>query len=252
VDKDEAQIGIKEGIMIVTQDSGYSKYPSVKEKSFKTFSQIRDEIATTPTEEIADETKRDIVAIDMLSRVFLLEDVMINDGNFGMVEVSRKDSEGTKTKWKIVDFMPSKSPKGKEYLGNQKYMYTNHYGGINITCGFTSGNFSHTYREDSPVNKFLGDRRAKELWGATITSLEEGKSCRKTGIDKAIQESFEEVQKFLDRIKDILKLTEENGRVKDLTTRRLQDLAAYRECTLRNFKELSEGLKRDSTRETGL
>jgi hypothetical protein len=252
VDKDVSQTGIEKGIMIVTQDSGYTKHPSVKEKSFKTFGQIRDEIATTLTEEITDETKRDIVAIDMLSRVFLLEDVMVNDGNFGMVEVSKKDSGDTKTKWKIVDFMPPKSPKGKEYLGDKKYVYTNHYGGSTIVYGFTSGNFSHTYREDSPVNKILGDRRAKELWDTTITSFEEGKSGRKIGIDIAIQESFEEVQQFLDHNKYILKLTEEDGRFKDLTTRRIHDLTAYRDCTLRNFKELFDGLKRDSARETGL
>lgn len=161
VDGDVAQTGVEEGIMIITQDSSYTKQPSLQEKSFKTFGQIRDEITTTPSEEIADETKRDIVAIDMLSRVFLLEDIMVNDGNFGMVEVSRKDSEETKTKWKIVDFMPPKSQKGKEHLDDRKYAYTNHYGGSTITHGFTSGNFSHTYREDSPVNKILSDKERR-------------------------------------------------------------------------------------------
>jgi hypothetical protein len=39
--------------------------------------------------------------------------------------------------------------------------------------------------------------------------------------------------------------------MKPLTTRRIQDLATYRDCTLENFKELSDGLKRDSSRETG-
>jgi hypothetical protein len=252
VDGNVVQTGVEEGIMIVTQDSGYTKTPAEKEKSFKTFGQIRDEIATTPSEEIADETKRDIVEIDMLSRVFLLEDIMVNDGNFGVVEVSQKGSEETKTKWKIVDFMPPKSQKGKEHLGDKKYAYTNHYGGSTITHGFTSGNFSHTYEEDSPLNKILSDRRTKELWGSAITSLEGGKSERKPGIERAVQESFEEIQQFLDRNKDTLRLTEVDGRFKDLTTRRIQDLAAYRDCTLRNFKELSEGLKRDSSRETGL
>ena len=67
----------------------------------------------------------------------------------------------------------------EQYLGNQKYTYTNHYGGNNITYGFTSSNFSHTYREDSPVNNILGDTKTKELKGTSIASLEEGKSKAK-------------------------------------------------------------------------
>ena len=72
VDGDVAQTGVEEGIMIITRDSSYTKQPSLEEKSFKTFGQIKDEIASTPSEEIADETKRDIVAIDILSRLFFL------------------------------------------------------------------------------------------------------------------------------------------------------------------------------------
>ena len=251
-DRHIPETGVEEGIMIITQDSGYTKQPSVKDKSFKTFAQIRGEIATTPSEEIADETKRDIVVIDMISRAFCLGDVMVNSGNFGRVDVENRASETTKSKWKVVDFLPPKVPKGKEHLGDKKYLYSPYYGGGDITHGFKSGNFSHTYEEDSPLNKILSDRRTKELWGSAITSLEGGKSERKPGIERAVQESFEEIQQFLDRNKDTLRLTEVDGRFKDLTTRRIQDLAAYRDCTLRNFKELSEGLKRDSSRETGL
>jgi hypothetical protein len=90
------------------------------------------------------------------------------------------------------------------------------------------------------------------LWGSAITSLEGGRSERKLGIERAVQESFEDIQQFLDRNKDTLRLTEADGRMKPLTTRRIQDLTAYCDCTLRNFRELSEGLKRDSSRETGL
>jgi hypothetical protein len=243
VDGDVVQTGVEEGIMIITRDSSYTKQPSVEEKSFKTFGQIKDEIASTPSEEIADETKRDIVAIDILSRVFLLEDIMVNDGNFGMVEVSRKGSEETKTKWKIVDFMPPKSQKGKEHLVDKKYVYTNHYGGSTITHGFTSGNFSHNYAEDSPVNKILRDKSAKELWVSAIASLEDGKSERKSRIELAVHESFEEIAQFLRKNEELLRLKEANGSIKPLTTRRIQDLAAYRDCTLGNFKELFHGLK---------
>ena len=251
-DRQIPETGVEEGIMIITQDSGYTSLPSVKDKSFKTFTQIRDEIATTPPEEITNETKRDIVVIDMISRAFCLGDVMVNSGNFGRVDVETRASETTKSKWKVVDFLPPKVLEGKEYWGDKKYLYSPYYGGGDITHGFKSGNFSHTYKEDSPVNMILSDRRTKELWGSTITSLEGGKSERKLGLERAVQESFEEIQQFLDRNKDTLSLTEVDGRFKDLTTRRIQDLTAYRDCTLRNFRELSEGLKRDSSRETGL
>jgi hypothetical protein len=246
VDGDVAQTGLEEGIMIVTRDSSYTKQLSLEEKSFKTFGEIKDEIASTPSEEIADETKRDIVAIDILSRVFLLEDVMVNDGNFGMVEVSRKGSGETKTKWKIVDFMPPKSQKGKEHLGEKKYAYTNHYGGSSIVYGFISGNFSHTYSEDSPVNKILSDKRAKELRVSTISSLEVGKSERKYRIELAVHESFVEIVQFLRNNEESLRLKEADGGIKPLTTRRIQDLEAYRDCTLGNFKELLNALKETS------
>jgi hypothetical protein len=81
-------------------------------------------------------------------------------------------SETTKSKWKVVDFLPPKVLKGKEYWGDKKYLYSPYYGSGDITHGFKSGNFSHIYEEDSPVNMILSDRRTKELWGSTITSLE--------------------------------------------------------------------------------
>jgi hypothetical protein len=243
VDRDVAQTGIGEGIMIITRDTSYTKQPSLEEKSFKTFGEIKDEIASTPAEEIADETKRDIAAIDILSRVFLLEDIMVNDGNFGVVEVLQKGSEETKTKWKIVDFMPPKSQKGKAHSGDRKYAYTNHYGGSTITHGFTSGNFSHTYAEDSPVNKILSDRRAKELRFSAIASLEDGKLKRKSCMELAVNASFEEILQFLRKNEERLRIKQADGTIKPLTTRRIQDLAAYRDCTLGNFTELFNGLK---------
>jgi hypothetical protein len=246
VDRDVAKTGVEEGIMIITRDCSHTKQPSLKEKSFQTFGQIKDEIDSTPFEDIVDETKTDIVAIDILSRVFLLEDVMVNDGNFGMVEVSRTGSEETKTKWKIVDFMPPKSQKGKEHFGDKKYAYTNHYGGSTITYGFTSGNFSHNYTEDSPVNKILSNKKAKELWGSAIVSIKDGKSKKKSGIELVVNESFEDMMQFLQKHEESLRLIDTDGNFKPLTARRIQDLAAYRDCTLGNFKDLFHGLMETS------
>jgi hypothetical protein len=243
VDGDLAQTGVGEGIMIITQDSSYTKRSSLEQKSFKTFGEIKNEIASTPSEAIAVETKRDIITIDVLSRVFLLEDIMVNDGNFGIVEVSQKGSEETKSKWKIVDFMPPKSLKGKEHLGDRKYAYTHHYGGSTVTHGFISGNFSHTYAEDSPVNKILSEKKSKKLCVSAVASLEDGKSERKTGIEIAANDSYDEIMHFLRKNEECLRLKEADGSIKPLTTRRIHDLAAYRDCTLGNFKELYNGLK---------
>ena len=85
-----------------------------------------------------------------------------------------------------------------------------------------------------------------------IDSVEGGKSGKKPGIGQAIDESFREITGFLEHNAETLRLKEVDGRFKDLTTRRIQDLTAYCDCTMRNFRELSEGLKRDSSRETGL
>ena len=67
---------IEEGILIATQDLGYTKKPDKKEKSFKTFAEVGAELSTAPLESVDENTTRDIIAIDMLSRAFLLEDVM--------------------------------------------------------------------------------------------------------------------------------------------------------------------------------
>ncbi len=108
-DRHLPETGVEEGIMIVTQDSGYTKSPGEKEKSFKTFSQIKDQFDLVPVAEVGESTKKDLIIIDMLSRIFCLGDVMVNAGNFGVVEVSQRDSDEVKSKWKVVDFLPPRS-----------------------------------------------------------------------------------------------------------------------------------------------
>jgi hypothetical protein len=83
----------------------------------------------------------------------------------------------------------------------------------------------------------------KELWVCTIASLECGKSeKRKSRIERVVIESFEEIVQFLRTNEESLRLKEADGSIKPLTTRRIQDLAAYRDCTLGNFRELFHGL----------
>jgi len=76
------------------------------------------------------------------------------------------------------------------------------------------------------------------LWVSAIASLEDSKSEGKTGIELVVNESFQEIVQFLRKKEESLRLKEADGSIKPLTTRRIQDLAAYRDCTLGNFKEL--------------
>jgi hypothetical protein len=181
----------------------------------------------------------------MISRAFLLDDVMVNGGNFGRVDVTQRDSKEIKSKWKVVDFMPPKVAKGKEYLKGNKYKYTNHYGGSSIAHGFITGNFSHIYEEDSPVNRILADKQTDELWESVVESLVDGKhEGKKSGIQQAVHDSFSDIMEILDVNKALLRLTEEiDGSYKAQAIRRIQDLESYRDCTLENFKELISGLK---------
>lgn len=162
-DRHIPETGVEEGIMIATQDSGYTKTPTEKEKSFRTFSQVKDQLDTIPIEEVGEGTKRDLIVIDMLSRIFCLGDVMVNAGNFGVVEVSQKDSDEVKSKWKVVDFLPPKSESDEA----DRYTYGKFYRryGFGITESFASrnGNPSHTYESESPVSKILRNKKTEEL-----------------------------------------------------------------------------------------
>ena len=83
IDKDAAVRRVEEGIMIVTQDSKYTKSPELRQKIFRDFKDTKDEINP---ELVSPETRKDLIVIDMISRIFCLDDVMVNDGNFGRVD----------------------------------------------------------------------------------------------------------------------------------------------------------------------
>lgn len=248
IDKDISQSGVEEGIMIITQDSGYTKQPLIKDKSFKTFNELKSDLQTRELEDIDDGTKKDIMVIDMISRMFLLEDAMINEGNFGKIEVKEKDSKEIKSKWKLIDFISPQVKKGKEYLKEKAYLYTNYYGGSNIAYGFKTGNFSHTYQENTPVNKILESRKDEKLLGSTLNILEKGKGGKKIGVKQAIDESLEEILSFLKTNKTALRLEDEDG-VKERTQRRIEDLKIYCDCVQTNFKDLMNGITKNEEHE---
>jgi hypothetical protein len=187
----------------------------------------------------------------MLSRIFCLGDVMVNEGNFGRVDrVDLQTKELMPEKWKILDFTAPKVAKGKEHLGEQKYLYGPYYGSdrVSINHGFKTGNFSHDYQEESPVSKILRSKETKDLWEKTLSDLDTGKSERKSGLKEAINQSFEEIMQFLQRNNDKLALEDrDSGQYKEQTQRRVADLDVYRQCALINYQDLVQGMQQTKT-----
>lgn len=243
VAKSSASPGIEEGIMIATQDSGYTKTPNAKDKTFRTFDQIREEI---DPETSSKETREDLVAIDMISRVFSLGDVMINAGNFGRVDRSDKESgERMPDKWKILDLLVPKAEGDTE----DRYNYTalNRKYGQDIAGSFIArnGNPAHTYDSESPVSRVLRARETEELWQEVLANLggeKQGSSGQKPGIIEAISLAKQDVLLFLEQNQQALRLNEESGERKELTGRRLADLDAYCRCASQNFNDLAQGI----------
>ena len=111
------------GLLIASQDLSHTKDEG-KTKKFRTFESIRKEIRTSFRAEGIDGYQLDrtlqdrilpaldyctnIKKIDLLSRILLLSDVMVNQGDFGSVE-REKDGETFPSKWKILDFTIAKS-----------------------------------------------------------------------------------------------------------------------------------------------
>ena len=242
IDKDVSQTGVEEGIMIVTQDSGYTKNPLNKDKSFKTFEQVvKDGI---DLESISNETRKDITAIDMLSRVFCLGDVMINSGNFGRVDrVNKETNKQMPDKWKILDLLVPKT----ESEAEDRYNYTklNKKYGQDIVGSFIkrNGNPAHTYEQGSLVSKILLENKTENLWKEVVKNLSEGKSEKKIGIKTAIEEAYKYIESYLDKNAEVLGLKDKAGEIKPQTERRMGDLDIYCKCALKNFEELASGIK---------
>lgn len=231
---------IEEGILIATQSLGYTKRPDERSKAFKIFEKTREELSGKPIESIAELTRRDIIAIDMLSRAFLLDDVMANQGNFGEITSSALfGSSAPSIKWKIVDFLPPKLVKQR----GDDYSYRKHYpGGVSIFHSFKVGNVSHTYDEEELdiINSILAQENAQELWLPAIDKLtcgEEGK--RYLSVTDALERAFADILNFMTENSKILKINPEKGRMK----KRIKDLRDYKEKIMENFAELEQGVR---------
>ena len=72
-------------------------------------------------DDVSSETRKDLIVIDMLSRVFCLRDVLENLSNFGRVVVASSADDETE-KWKVVDFLTA-DRKFEEWKGEDRYTY---------------------------------------------------------------------------------------------------------------------------------
>lgn len=236
IDSDAAHSRVEEGILIATQDQGYTKTPHQKRKSFKTFREMKDELSERPIESIDETTRRDIIIIDMLSRAFLLEDVMVNQGNFGMVSSATLfEPPVSSSKWKIIDFIPPKLVKAR----GDDYSYGKHYpGGVSIFYSFRVGNISHTYDEEEleVINHILTEEHAQDLWLPALERLSRGAEHH-LPIADAVERAFRDISGFMEENAGILRA--KPGRME----RRMVDLTAYKLKIMQNFTELERGAK---------
>ena len=236
IDRDVAQSRIDEGILIATQDLGYSKRPAERDKTFKTFREVKEELSVTPIDSIANKTRQDIIVIDMLSRAFLLEDVMINQGNFGITTAAGFfEPFSSSIKWRIIDFIP---PRLVEARGDD-YSYGRHYpGGISIFYSFKVGNISHTYDDDElrVINHILTEEHAREFWLPAIERLSNG-DRHHLSVAIAAERAFKDIVSFMEENIKALQIKP------DRLARRIADLDRYRIHAIQNFAELERGIR---------
>ncbi len=237
VDRDIAHSRTDEGILIATQDLGYTKRPEQVAKSFRIFRDVRDDLSQQEAKSINEATRRDIIVIDMLSRALLLEDVIINQGNFGMVTVNSTKDDGSpaKIKWKILDFMPPNLLVDK----GDDYSYNKHYAsGITIFHAFKVGNASHTYARDElmVIHRILTEENARDLWLPALQQLTTARGNHMP-LAAAMERAFQDIDFFMKKNQELLQIKPER------LARRMEDLARYRDSTTRNFEELDQGIR---------
>ncbi len=237
IDRDVTQSRIDEGILIATQDLGYTKRPEQRTKLFKMFQEVRDVLNRQPMTSIDESTRRDIIAIDMLSRALLLEDVIVNQGNFGIITVDIRGGEPSTSivKWKILDFIPPQLVKAR----GDDYSYGKHYpGGASIFYSFKVGNISHTYDDEELgiINSILSEEYAKDLWLPALQQLTTARGNH-LPLAAAMEKAFQDIELFMKTNQELLQIKRER------LTRRMGDLARYRDNTMRNFGELDQGIR---------
>ena len=232
------------GLLIASQDLSHTKDEG-KTKKFRTFESIRKEIRTSFRAEglegdQLDRTLQDrilpaldntnIKKIDLLSRIFLLSDVMVNQGNFGSVE-REKDGETFPSKWKILDFTIAKSGL---HTSPEQYLQDS------IARDFREVNGRLRYDENAPIRALLQGRQDESELRAIFGEVREGRQgivSKKLGIEEALARSFDDIKGLMESNCEALKMKE------DLHHKKLEDLNCYQGAILQNLSNVERGVE---------
>lgn len=232
------------GLLIASQDLSHTK-DERKTKKFRTFESIRKEIRASLRAEglegdQLDRTLQDrilpaldstnIKKIDLLSRIFLLSDVMVNQGNFGSVE-REKDGETFPSKWKILDFTIAKSGL---HTSPEQYLQDS------IALDFREVNGRLRYDENAPIRAILQGRQDESELRAIFGEVREGRQgmvSKKLGIEEALTRSFRDIKDLMESNGKALKMKD------DLHHKKLEDLNCYRGAILQNLSNVERGVE---------
>ncbi len=233
------------GLFIATQDSSYTKTPTIKTKTFRTASTINDEmqsgvnsnltrriIEDISTTEISQD-KISITILDLLAKVMRLHD--LNSGNFGNVEVigGQELDPKYKSKWKIVDFAIDSTYDASD----------------TIFRSFLSGNGGNTLASGTG---FTGDILKKRTEGEKILlateiikRLENKPSETKLPFEQAVDKAFQEITNYLIENEErtvILGLSAEER------IRQEQDLREYCGAIKANYQEFKTAIEKSRSK----
>jgi hypothetical protein len=239
IDKASLSSKLDEGVLIATQDLSYTEKPLKRKNSFHTFDEIREELERSSVKNIKENTKIDIIIIDMLSRAFLLNDVMINQGNFGRVRekaiLSEKKEAILQSQWKVLDFI---APELRDDFDN--YSYSAHYpSGYDIFHSFKIGNASHSYKRDGLkiINQMLSRKNAQHLWLSSIDKLSSTTESR-LSVPDALNRALNDIESFMNKNTKILNIKKER------LAERMTDLKMYKSSIMQNFLVLEKGVRK--------
>jgi len=211
------------GFFIATQDAGFTKIPG-KEKNFDVFDQIIGNYEATHTSTAHDNARKNIIAVDMLSRILRLSDTTTNPGNHGRVTVNKERS-----KWKLLDFRILSEPH-ITYLRKE------------IFDDFCIGNGAFSYDAKNFLKGIFRDpttERKKFLMAhEVVEEFRIGKPCQSRGGRKmplldAMGRAYNEVQKYITEHHESLRL--------DLDAA-LYDFEQYFKAAQANFDILTIGI----------
>jgi hypothetical protein len=212
------------GFFIATQDASFTKV-SGKEKVFETFDRIVEAYERTHASADHDSTRRNIIALDILSRILRISDTTTNPDNYGSVTVNREIK-----KWKLLDFRIQSEP-DIEYLRER------------ILEDFRVGNgvFNYDAREffKGIFRTSATERRKISMAYEIIEEFREGKPCqsredKKMPLLEAMKRAFDEIRGYVTEHSDSLRLDRDAA---------LDDLVRYFKAIKQNFGILAKGIE---------